>query len=315
MSISLSLVISPHARPRPRPRDPARPRRRVGRWLRARGLVGALHPEDAVKTKSGLALSTRTEAALDRLRRRAPEDSAFAGRHALRLRAVEAALAASPSLYVRAELQELPEGPERRGSRFALGELERGSFFDRGRLLASKQHGGAHADAVVGDTPGEPQVALPDPETLDARSIAALRAGDASELDILEEALARTLLDEHAAWMPIAAAGGARAAPTRPRRRWWRRCSRGARIPSPRSRRGGPPSRRSRCTRPCAAPFSPEARRAAPRSKAAAPLAAPAALALRVRCPSLDALYVAEWLDGGPPPRTVDAPPPCSPAA
>ncbi|APR84552.1 Hypothetical protein A7982_09901 [Minicystis rosea] len=313
MSISLSLVISPRARPRPGPgtRDPAD---RVVAW--ADGFVpvawwALFVPEDAVRGKGGLALSTRTEDALDRLRRRAPEIRAFAGRHALRLRALEAALAAAPSLYVHAELQELYHKALSETELASLwGELERGSFFDRGRLLASKQHGGTHADAVVGVVPREPEVALPEPETLDARSLAALREGDASELDVLEEALARTLVDEHAPWMPIC------------RRRWGDgRADTAAQEVVAALLEGRPnPFAPLAPVRDCFAAFAlhEAARRAVLTPKrgalrqalkgATAPLAAPAALAFRVRCPSLDALYVAEWLDGGPPPRTVDAP-------
>ncbi len=53
---------------------------------------------------------------------------------------------------------------------------------------------------MVGVVPDQ-AVELPDPATLEARSLAGLRAGDASELDLLEEALARQLVEAHAPWL------------------------------------------------------------------------------------------------------------------
>lgn len=102
--------------------------------------------------RSGLTLIARPEAALDRLRRRGPEIRAAAGRHALGLRAVEAALRGAPSMFLRAELHELydvvPADLE------ALCDPARldvwPSLLDRGRILATEHHGGTLADAVVG---------------------------------------------------------------------------------------------------------------------------------------------------------------------
>ena len=76
MGIDLSLRLTPH--PDPHPRDPADD---LVAW--ARGFVPIawwilFAPGDAVMGPYGLALITRPEAALDRLRRRGPEIAALA---------------------------------------------------------------------------------------------------------------------------------------------------------------------------------------------------------------------------------------------
>ncbi|MCY1070214.1 hypothetical protein OV090_36055 [Nannocystis sp. RBIL2] len=310
MGIDLSLRLTPHAAPRPRdlaePRDPADS---LVAW--ARGFVPVawwllFAPGDAVMGPYGLALITRSDAALDRLRRRGPEIRAAAGRHALGLRSIEAALQGAPSMFLRAELHELYEVMPK--DLPALSDPARldvwPSSLDRGRILASKHHGGTLADAVVGAVPKQ-AVELPDLATLEARSLAALRAGDSSELDLLEEALARQLAEALAPWLSMT------------RRRWGEGRADAAADEVLTALAEGRPE-----------PFAPLARThkhfaahalrgAAGRAHdrrtalrralrgATEPLAAPIALALRVACPSLDALYVAEWLDGGPPPRRV----------
>ena len=202
MGIDLSLVLTLHSDPRPR--DPAVC---VIAW--ARGFVPIawkllFAPEDAAKGERGLALITRSDTALDRLRRWTPELRAAAGRHALCLRAIEVALRAAPSLFLRAELHELYKTVP--GDLAELCDPARLNAWplqlDRGRFLMTKHHGGTPADAVVGVVPDQ-AVELPDPATLEARSVAALRAGDASELDLVEEALARQLAGAHAPWLRL----------------------------------------------------------------------------------------------------------------
>jgi hypothetical protein len=207
MGIDLSLCLV--ADRVPRPRGPAD---RVVAW--ARGFVPTawwllFDRGDAVQGPQGLALVAPSEAALDRLRRRGPALRAAAGRHALGLRALEAELARAPARFVRAELHELyPTGALGGDGPAALPALgDRAplepwpSRLDRGRLLAG-EHGGTLADAVVGQV-ADVAVALPDPATLEARSIAALRSGDAAELDLLEEALAGPLTAALAGWLPM----------------------------------------------------------------------------------------------------------------
>ncbi|WAS91611.1 hypothetical protein [Nannocystis punicea] len=307
VGIDLSLHLTSHSAPRPR--DPAD--RLVAS---ARGFVPIAWwilfvPGDGVMGPYGLALITRTDAALDRLRRRGPEIRAAAGRHALGLRAIEAALTGAPSMFLRAELHELYE---RVPDLAKLCDLDRLDVWpqqlERGRIVATKQHGGSLADAVVGAVP-EHAVELPDPATLEARTLAALRDGDSSELDLLEEALARQLVEAYAPWLELT------------RRRWGRGSLEAEAQEVLTALAEGRPE-----------PFAPLARSyvhhaAYALSEAAGlchdrrrwvlhralrgatePLAAPVALALKVACPSLDALYVAEWLDGGPPPWTVATP-------
>ena len=307
MGIDLSLRLTPH--PDPHPRDPAD---YLVAWARSFVPIAwwiLFAPGDAVMGPYGLALITRPEAALDRLRRRGPEIRAAAGRHALGLRAVEAALRGAPSMFLRAELHELYDVvPADLGALCDPARLDVWpSLLDRGRILATKHHGGTLADAVVGVVP-EYTVTLPDPATLEARSLAALRAGDSSELDLLEEALAQQLTGALAPWLAMT------------RRRWGDGRKDAAAVEVLAALAEGRPE-----------PFAPLARthahfaayalaEAAGRARdlrralrralrgATEPLAAPLALALDVICPSLDALYVAEWLDGGPPPRTVASP-------
>ncbi|MDC0672418.1 hypothetical protein [Nannocystis radixulma] len=304
MGIDLSLRLTRHSDPRPR-----EPEDRLVAW--ARGFVpiawwALFAPGDGVMGEYGLALITRTDAALDRLRRRASMLRAIAGRHALGLRTIESMLQEAPGLFLRAELHELYESfMPNLAERCDPGRLDLSpQKLDRGRLVASKHHGGSLADAVVGGVP-QREVELLDPATLEARSLAALRSGDSSELDLLEEALARPLVEAHEPWLRL------------PRRRW--------------GDSGGEAEADAVLTalaegRP--EPFAPLARKyvhhaayalskAAERDRvrrwalrralegATEPLAAPLALALGVECPSLDALYVAEWLDGGSPPRKV----------
>lgn len=308
MGIDLSLVLTHH--PDPRPRDPAD---RLVAW--ARGFVPIawwtlFASEDAVMGKWGLALITRADAALDRLQRRAPQLRAAAGRHALGLRAIEAALRGAPSQLLRAELHELYE--EMPGDLAALCDPDRLDVWpqtrERGRIVASRHHGGSPADAVVGVVAQEPAVELPEPATLAARSLAALRSGDPSELDLLEEALARQLVEAHAPWLELT------------RRQWGDgRADAAAQQVLTALVEGRPePFAPLARTRPRFAAYAlseavrraREHRRALRRALRGAtePLAAPLALALGVACPSLDALHVAEWLDGGPPPRTVASP-------
>jgi hypothetical protein len=307
VGIDLSLYLTSH--PDPRPRDPED---RLVAW--AKGFVpiawwALFAPADAVKGAYGLALIPRTGAALDRLQRRAAQIRGAAGRHALGLRGVEAMLRGAPSLFLRAELHELfDDVPDDLTRLCDPGRLDVWpQTLERGRILASKHHGGSPADAVVGAVPAQAmaQVELPEPATLEARSLVAVRTGDASELDLLEEALARQLTETHAPWLELT------------RRRWGDgRNDEAAREVLTALVAGRPE------------PFAPLARtyahfaayalsQAASRVReqrqalrralrgATEPLAAPLALALDVACPSRDALYVAEWLDGGPPPRTV----------
>lgn len=304
MGIDLSLRLTPHHEPAPRgPED------QLVAW--ARGFVPIawwtlFSPGDAAVGPRGLALITRTDAALERLRRRGPELRAAAGRHALGLRAIDAALRGAPARFLRAELHELYEG--------APGDLASlcdpaplaisPSKLERGRILATRHHGGDLADAVVGAV-ADREVDLPEPATLESRSLTALRTGDSSDLDSLEEALARPLADALAPWRSMT------------RRRWGDGRADAAADEVLAALVEGRPD-----------PFAPLARtyahfaayalaeaagRAHARQRALRralrgathPLAAPLALILRVACPSLDALHLAEWLDGGPPPRTV----------
>jgi len=304
MGIDLSLRLTPH--PDPHRRDPADT---LVAW--ARGFVPIawwtlFAPGDAVMGPNGLTMITRPDAALDRLRRRGPEIRAAAGRHALGLRAVEAALRGAPSMFLRAELHELYDVvPAELGALCDPARLDVWpSELERGRILATKHHGGTLADAVVGAVPDQ-TVTLPDPATLEARSLAALRAGDASELDLLEEALARQLTGVLAPWLPMT------------RRRWGdgRADAAAAEVLSALAEGRPEPFAPLATTHKhfAAHALTVAAGRAHERRSAlrralrgtTEPLAAPLALALQVACPSLDALYVAEWLDGGPPPRTV----------
>lgn len=304
MGIDLSLRLTPH--PDPHRRDPADT---LVAW--ARGFVPIawwtlFAPGDAVMGPNGLTMITRPDAALDRLRRRGPEIRAAAGRHALGLRAVEAALRGAPSMFLRAELHELYDVvPAELGALCDPARLDVWpSELERGRILATKHHGGTLADAVVGAVPDQ-TVTLPDPATLEARSLAALRAGDASELDLLEEALARQLTGVLAPWLPMT------------RRRWGdgRADAAAAEVLSALAEGRPEPFTPLATTHKhfAAHALTVAAGRAHERRSAlrralrgmTEPLAAPLALALQVACPSLDALYVAEWLDGGPPPRTV----------
>lgn len=307
MGIDLSLVLTRH--PDPRPRAPAD---RVIAW--ARGFVPIawkvlFAPGDAAMGERGLALITRSDTALDRLRRRTPEIRAAAGRHALGLRGLEAVLRAAPSLFLRAELHELYETVP--GDLAGVCDPDRLDVWplqlDRGRVFITKSHGGTLADAVVGAVPDQ-AVELPDPATLEARSIAALRAGDASELDLLEEALARQLAEAHAPWLRLT------------RRRWGdgRADAAASEVLTALAAGRPEPFAPLARTQPHFAAYAlsqagrraienPRALRRALRG-ATEPLAAPLALALKVACPSLDALYVAEWLDGGSLPRAVASP-------
>lgn len=306
MGIDLSLRLTSH--PDPRPRDDAD---RLIAW--ARGFVpiawwSLFTPGDAVVGPYGLALITRSDVALDRLRRRGPELRAAAGRHALGLRAIEAALRGAPSIFLRAELHELYDGVP--GELASLCEPARldawPSRLERGRIVASKHHGGTLEDAVVGAVP-DWAVELPELSTLEARSLAALRSGDSSELDLLEEALARPLAEALAPWSAIT------------RRRWGDGRADAvaeevlaalvAGRPEPFAAFARTRSHFAAYALAEAAGRARERRQALRRALrgATAPLAAPLALTLHVSCPSLDALHVAEWLDGGPPPRTVDS--------
>ncbi|MFY0540980.1 hypothetical protein [Nannocystis pusilla] len=160
-------------------------------------------PGDGVMGPYGLVLITRTDAALERLRRRGPQLRAVAGRHALGLRAIEAALRGAPSMFLRAELHELYESVPDLTKLCDPARLDVWpQRLDRGRIMATKHHGGSLADAVVGAVPDH-AVELPDPATLEARTLAALRSGDTSELDLLEEALARQLVEAHEPWSEL----------------------------------------------------------------------------------------------------------------
>lgn len=307
MGIDLSLYLTSHSKPAPRRRAD-----RLIAW--ARGFVPIawwtlFAPGDAVMGKRGLALISRSDVALDRLRRRAPEVRAAAGRHALGLRAIEAALQGAPSLFLRAELHELYEAMP--GDLAELCDPARLEVWpqqlDRGRILASEHHGGTLADAVVGAV-ADQAVELPDAATLEARSLAALRARDSSELDLLEEALARQLAGGHAPWLELT------------RRRWADGRADAAADEVLKALAEGRPEPFAALAR-TQPHFAAQAlsaavgrfrdRRMALRRAlrgATEPLAAPLALAFNVSCPSLDALHVAEWLDGGPPPRAVASP-------
>lgn len=305
MGIDLSLYLSPHSDPRPR--DPAD---QLLAW--ARGFVPIawwtlFAPADGVMGPRGFALITPTGAALDRLTRRGPELRAAAGRHALGLRAIEAALRGAPSRFLRAELHEMywSSAPGDLAELCDPAALDVSpSRRERGRILASKHHGGTLADAVVGAV-ADRQVELPDPATLESRTLAALRSGDASELDLLEEALARPLLETLDPWLSMT------------RRKWADgRKDDAARAVLTALVEGLPdPFAPLARTYPHFAAFAlagaagraHEERRALRKALRGAtdPLAAPLALTLDVPCPSLDNLYLAEWLDGGPPPRTV----------
>ncbi|WP_224191921.1 hypothetical protein [Nannocystis pusilla] len=303
MGIDLSLRLTSH--PDLRPRDPED---RLVAW--AKGFVpiawwALFTPGDAVMGRHGLALITRSDAALDRLGRRAATIRAVAGRHALGLRTIETILQDAPDLFLRAELHELYESMPDLAELCDPGRLDVWPHeLDRGRLVATKHHGGSLADGVVGGVPNR-EVELPDPATLEARSLAALRTGDSYELDLLEEALARQLVEAHAPWLSLT------------RRRWGdgRGEAEADQVltalaegrPEPFAPLAGKYAPHAAYALSTAVARDRERRRALRRALRGAtePLAAPLALALDVNCPSRDALYVAEWLDGGPPPRAV----------
>ncbi|MEZ4450529.1 MAG: hypothetical protein R3B09_13700 [Nannocystaceae bacterium] len=305
MGIDLTLALADHPEPR---RDPAD---RVIAW--ARGYVPItwwtfFTAEDAVLGPWGLAMIARADAALERLRRRAPALRAAAGRHALGLRSIEAALRGAPSGFLRAELHELYEA--RPSDLAALCDPERLDVWplrlDRGRILVTEHHGGAAADGVVGRVPTAAGASTPpERDDLEARSIAALTDGDPTALDLLEESLARRLEDTYAPWSGLT------------RRRWADgRADEAAdevlqALVEGRDEPFAPLARTS--AHFAAYALSRAADRAYDRRHAlrralrrsSAPLAAPIALRFGLACPSLDGLLMAEWLDGGAPPRAV----------